>query len=66
MVSVARVVAFAEFVFALDESVIGKVVAVDEVAVSVASAGVIGDAVVVLVELVIFVSVFSASVSVVD
>ena len=66
MVSVTRVVAFAEFVFALDESVIGKVVAVDEVAVSVASAGVIGDAVVVLVELVIFVSVFSASVSVVD
>lgn len=66
MVSVARVVAFAEFVFALDESVIGKVVAVDEVAVSVASVGVIGDAVVVLVELVIFVSVFSASASVVD
>ena len=66
MVSVTRVVAFAEFVFALDESVIGKVVAVDEVAVSVASAGVIGDAVVVLVELVIFVSVFSASASVVD
>ena len=66
MVSVTRVVAFAEFVFALDESVIGKVVAVDEVAVSVASAGVLGYAVVVLVELVIFVSVFSASVSVVD
>ena len=66
MVSVARVVAFAEFVFALDEFVIGKVVAVDEAAVSVASVGVIGDAVVVLVELVIFVSVFSASVSVVD
>ena len=66
MVSVARVVAFAEFVFALDEFVIGKVVAVDEAAVSVASVGVIGDAVVVLVELVIFVSVFSASASVVD
>lgn len=66
MVSVVLVVSLAAFVFVLYESVTVEVVVVDEVVISVVSVGVIGDAAVILVELNSFISVFGASVAIVD
>ena len=66
MVSVVLVVSLAAFVFVLYESVTVEVVVVDEVVISVVSVCVIGDTVVILVELNLFISVFGASVAIVD
>lgn len=66
MVSVVLVVSLAAFVFVLYESVTVEVVVVDEVVIFVVSVCVIGDTVVILVELNLFISVFGASVAIVD
>ena len=66
MVSVLLVVFFALLFVALDGFIVTEVVVVDGVVVGVASLAVIGDAVVVVAELVIVASVASSRVVVVD
>ena len=56
----------ATLVFVLDEYVIVEDVAVERGAIAVVAVADIGDAVVILIEFVIFASVFSASVAIVD
>ena len=60
------VAVLATLVFVLDEYVIVEDVAVDRGAIAVVAVADIGDAVVILMEFVIFASVFSASVAIVD
>ena len=60
------VAVLATLVFVLDEYVIVEDVAVDRGAIAVVAVADIGDAVVILIEFVIFASVFSASVAIVD
>ena len=60
------VAVLATLVFVLDGYVIVEDVAVDRGAIAVVAVGDIGDAVVILMEFVIFVSVFSATVAIVD
>ena len=66
MVSVVLPLAFAMLVVVLDRLVVVEAVIANEVVVAVVSVAVIGDAVAVLVELVIVLSVFGAGVGVVD
>ena len=60
------VAVLATLVFVLDEYVIVEDVAVDRGAIAVVAVADIGEAVVILMEFVIFASVFSASVAIVD
>ena len=60
------VAVLATLVFVLDEYVVVEDVAVDRGAIAVVAVADIGDAVVILMEFVIFASVFSASVAIVD
>ena len=66
MVSVVIGVALVALAFVLDGSVTVELLVVDEVVLVFFSVAVIEDAVVIFMELVLFVSVFSASVGIVD
>ena len=66
MVSVVIGVALTELAFVLDGSVTVELLVVDEVVIAVFSVAVIEDAVVIFMELVLFVSVFGASVGIAD
>ena len=66
MVSVVIGVALVALAFVLDGSVTVELLDVDEVVIVFFSVAVIEDAVVIFMELVLFVSVFSASVGIVD
>lgn len=66
MVSVVIGVALVALAFVLDGSVTVELLVVDEVVIVFFSVAVIEDAVVIFMELVLFVSVFSASVGIVD
>lgn len=66
MVSVVTGVALVALAFVLDGSVTVELLVVDEVVIVFFSVAVIEDAVVIFMELVLFVSVFSASVGIVD